>query len=140
VIYDDYVDETSKEASEVDVLFFEVGDIVYGTDASQVLRIDRAHPDDLELPDLGALKRGNRAIVFIIPEEIIPEGEEFEGPFEGHLKVDAIRGVRPVPIMDLRRLPPTAGAAPYAVGVFLDQERPVMLIDLVETLNDQGRH
>ncbi|PTL85360.1 Frizzy aggregation protein FrzB [Vitiosangium sp. GDMCC 1.1324] len=123
-----YGDDHSPELNEVDVLFFEVGDIVYGTDASQVLRIDRSHPDDLELPDLGPLKRGNRVLVFDTPEG------------EGHLKVDAIRGVRPVPIMDLRRLPLVAGAAPYAVGVFLDQERPVMLIDLVETLNAQGRH
>jgi chemotaxis signal transduction protein len=123
-----YGDDHAPEANEVDVLFFEVGDIVYGTDASQVLRIDRSHPDDLSVPGLGPLKRGNRALVFDTPEG------------EGHLKVDAIRGVRPVPIMDLRRLPPVAGAAPYTVGVFLDQERPVMLIDLVETLNDQGRH
>ena len=121
-------DELSSELSEVDVLFFEVGDVAYGTDASQVLRIDRSLPDDLELPGLGKLKRGNRAIVFETPEG------------EGHLKVDAIRGVRPVPIVDLRRLPVVAGAAPYAVGVFLDQERLVMLIDLVETLNAQGRH
>ena len=74
---DDYSPE--PELNEVDVLFFEVGDIVYGTDASQVLRIDRSHPDDLALPELGALKRGNRAIVFDTPEG------------EGHLKVDAIR-------------------------------------------------
>ena len=136
MIYDDYSDESAKEQNEVDILFFEVGDTVYGTDASQVVRIDRSHPDDLELEGLGALKRGNRAIVFDIPAELVPEGEHSEA----HLKVDTIRGVRPVPIMDLRRLPPTAGAAPYTVGVFLDQERPVMLIDLVETLNAQGRH
>lgn len=123
-----YGDDYAPEANEVDVLFFEVGDAVYGTDASQVLRIDRSHPDDLEVPELGPLKRGNRALVF----------DTSEG--EGHLKVDAIRGVRPVPIMDLRRLPQVTGAAPYAVGVFLDEERPVMLIDLVETLNAQGRH
>lgn len=123
---DDYSPEPKLD--EVDVLFFEVGDILYGTDASQVLRIDRAHAEDPSVPELGALKRGNRALVFDAPEG------------EGHLKVDAIRGVRPVPIMDLRRLPLVAGAAPYAVGVFLDQERPVMLIDLVETLNAQGRH
>lgn len=121
-------DELSSAADEVDVLFFEVGDITYGTDASQVLRIDRSLADDLEVPGLGALKRGNRALVFDTPDG------------EAHLKVDAIRGVRPVPIVDLRRLPVVAGAAPYAVGVFLDQERPVMLIDLVETLNAQGRH
>jgi hypothetical protein len=122
-------DDPSAELNEVDVLFFEVGDIVYGTDASQVLRIDRSHPDDLVVEGLGPLKRGNRALVFDTPEG------------EGHLKVDTIRGVRPVPIGALRRLPPVAFAASYAVGVFLDEEdRPVMLIDLVETLNAQGRH
>jgi chemotaxis signal transduction protein len=121
-------DDPSAEANEVDVLFFEVGDTVYGTDASQVLRIDRSHPEDLAVAELGELKRGNRALVFDTPEG------------EGHLKVDAIRGVRPVPIIDLRRLPPAVAAASYAVGVFLDEERPVMLIDLVETLNSQGRH
>ena len=121
-------DESALGLDEVDVLFFEIGDTLYGTDASQVLRIDRSLPDDLEVEGLGPLKRGNRALVFDTPEG------------EGHLKVDAIRGVRPVPIVDLRRLPVVAGAAPYAVGVFLDQERPVMLIDLIETLNAQGRH
>lgn len=124
MIYDEY----SPEQTEVDVLFFEVGDTVYGTDASMVLRIDRSHPEDLSLAELGTLKRGNRALVF----------ETTEG--EGHLKVDAIRGVRPVPIVALRRLPPVASAASYTVGVFLDEERPVLLIDLVETLNAQGRH
>jgi chemotaxis signal transduction protein len=119
MIYDDFA---PKEPEEVDVLFFEVGDAVYGTDASMVLRIDRSHPDDLALPELGSLKRGNRALVF----------ETSEG--EGHLMVDAIRGVRTVPVVDLRRLPPVASAASYTVGVFLDQERPVLLIDLVETL------
>ncbi|HEX5745654.1 MAG TPA: Frizzy aggregation protein FrzB [Archangium sp.] len=127
MIYDDHSPDPSEQ-NEVDLLFFEVGGVVYGTDAQQVLRIDRSHPDDLEVPGLGPLKRGGRALVFDTPEG------------EGHLKVDAIRGVRPVPILDLRRLPVVAGAAPYAVGVFLDQERPVMLIDLVETLNAQGRH
>jgi chemotaxis signal transduction protein len=123
-----YDESSPREQNEVDVLFFEVGDTVYGTDASMVLRIDRSHPDDLELAELGALHRGNRVLVF----------ETTEG--EGHLKVDAIRGVRPVPIVALRRLPPVALAASYAVGVFLDEERPVLLIDLVETLNAQGRH
>jgi len=123
-----YDEEVSAALEEVDVLFFEVGDVVYGTDASQVLRIERSLPDDLMVPELGVLRRGNRALVFDAPEG------------EGHLKVDAIRGVRPVPIRDLRRLPLVAGAATYTVGVFLDQERPVMLIDLLETLNAQGRH
>jgi hypothetical protein len=119
----------SEDLQEVDLLFFEVGDALYGTDASQVLRIDRAFADAPVLADLGALKRGNRAIVFDTPEG------------EGFLRVDAIRGVRPTPIVSLRRLPLAVVAAPYAIGLVLDEkDRPVMLIDLVATLKAQGRH
>ncbi|HSP81126.1 MAG TPA: Frizzy aggregation protein FrzB [Myxococcaceae bacterium] len=116
--------------SEVDVLFFDVGDTVYGTDASQVLRIDRSHPEDFVQPGLGPLRRGGRVLVFDTPEG------------EGHLKVDAIRGVQPIPLVQLRRMPPAAAAASYAIGVFLeaDEAHPILLIDLVETLKAQGRH
>ncbi len=121
--------QESEDLQEVDLLFFEVGDAVYGTDASQVLRIDRALADAPALPDLGALKRGNRALVFDTPEG------------ENYLRVDAIRGVRPTPIVSLRRLPSAVVAAPYAIGLVLDEkDRPVMLIDLVATLKAQGRH
>ena len=121
--------QESEDLQEVDLLFFEVGEAVYGTDASQVLRIDRALADAPTLPDLGALKRGNRAIVFDTPEG------------EGYLRVDAIRGVRPTPIVSLRRLPGAVVAAPYAIGLVLDEkDRLVMLIDLVATLKAQGRH
>jgi chemotaxis signal transduction protein len=122
-------DAPLEEVEEVDILFFDVGTSVFGTDASQVLRIDRSLPDDLMLPELGLLHRGNRAIVFDTPEG------------EGHLKVDGVRGVRSIPVSSLRRMPPTAGAAPYAVGVCLeDQDRAVLLIDLAETAKSQGRH
>ena len=123
-------DDTPVEAvEEVDILFFDIGTSVFGTDASQVLRIDRSLPDDLMLPELGLLHRGHRAIVFDTPEG------------EGHLKVDGVRGVRSIPVSSLRRMPPTAGAAPYAVGVCLeDQDRTVLLIDLAETAKSQGRH
>lgn len=122
-------DDTSPEAEEVDILFFDIGASVFGTDASQVLRIDRSLPDDIMLPELGQPHRGHRAIVFDTPEG------------EGHLKVDGVRGVRSIPVTSLRRMPPTAGAAPYAVGVCLeDQDRTVLLIDLAETAKTQGRH
>jgi chemotaxis signal transduction protein len=122
-------DDTSQEAEEVDILFFDIGASVYGTDASQVLRIDRSLPDDILLLELGQPHRGHRALVFDTPEG------------EGHLKVDGVRGVRSVPISSLRRMPPTAGAASYAVGVCLeDQDRTVLLIDLAETAKTQGRH
>ena len=119
----------SEDLQEVDLLFFEVGDSVYGTDASQVIRIDRALADAPALEDLGPLKRGNRAIVFDTPEG------------EAYLRVDSISGVRPTPIVSLRRLPSAVIAAPYAIGLVLEEEaRLVMLIDLVATLKAQGRH
>ncbi|MBN8231987.1 Frizzy aggregation protein FrzB [Corallococcus macrosporus] len=114
----------------MDVLFFQIGDSEYGTDASSVLRIDRALPDDLTVRDLGLPHKGHRALVFDTPEG------------EGHLKVDAVNGVRSIPLAGLRRMPAAASAASYAVGVCLDEEagRPVLLIDLAETLKTQGRH
>ncbi len=121
-------DAYPEKEEEVDLLFFDIGSTLYGTDASQVLRIDRALPDDLSLPELGLPHKGGRAIVFDTPEG------------EAHLKVDAVHGVRSIPIHTLRRMPPTAGAAPYAVGVCLDEARTVLLIDLVETARTQGRH
>ncbi|NOK20964.1 Frizzy aggregation protein FrzB [Corallococcus carmarthensis] len=122
--------EPERALGEVDVLFFQIGDSEYGTDASSVLRIDRALPDDLTVRDLGLPHKGHRALVFDTPEG------------EGHLKVDAVNGVRTIPVGGLRRMPAAAAAAPYAVGVCLDEEagRPVLLIDLAETLKTQGRH
>jgi chemotaxis signal transduction protein len=121
-------EEQAQTEDEVDILFFEVGDRLYGTDASQVLRIDRSLPEDLSRPELGALHRGGRALVFSTPEG------------EAHLKVDAVRDVRPILIADLRRLPPAVSAAPFTIGACLDRTRLVLLIDLVETAKTQGRH
>jgi chemotaxis signal transduction protein len=112
----------------VDVLFFEVGDQVYGVDAAPVLRIERALPQDLSRAELGILTHGTRALVFTTPQG------------EAHLKVDNVHGVRPVSVTDLRRLPPAVNAAAFTIGACLDQARLVLLIDLVETAKTQGRH
>jgi chemotaxis signal transduction protein len=124
------IDLHAQATEAVDILFFQIGDAQYGTDASQVLRIDRSLPEDITLPELGQLHRGLRALVFDTPDG------------EGHLKVDSVQGVRPIPIAALRRMPAATAAAPYAVGVCLDVQtpRPVLLIDLVETAKTQGRH
>jgi chemotaxis signal transduction protein len=116
------------EEQQVDVLFFEVGDQVYGVDASQVLRIERALPHDLSRAELGILSQGNRALVFLTSQG------------EVHLKVDGVHGVRPIPVADLRVLPPLVNAAHFMIGACLDQARLVLLIDLVETAKTQGRH
>lgn len=120
--------EQAQTEDEVDILFFEIGDRLYGTDASQVLRIERSLPEDISRPELGPLHRGGRALVFSTPEG------------EAHLKVDAVRDVRPILIADLRRLPPAVSAAPFTIGACLDRTRLVLLIDLVETAKTQGRH
>lgn len=129
---DEPVPEPDPDAplGEVDILFFQIGDAEYGTDASQVLRIDRALPEDHTVPALGLPHKGLRALVFGTPEG------------EGHLKVDGVNGVRSVALGVLRRMPSAAAAASYAVGVCLEGEagRPVLLIDLAETLKTQGRH
>jgi chemotaxis signal transduction protein len=117
-----------RAEGEVDILFFEIGERLYGTDASQVLRIDRALPEDLAVPSLGELRRGSRTLVFSTSEG------------ESHLRVDGVHGVRPIPIADLRRLPPAVGAAPFTIGACLEKTRLVLLIDLVETAKTQGRH
>jgi chemotaxis signal transduction protein len=121
-------EEQGRIEDEVDILFFEVGERLYGTDASQVLRIDRALPEDLALQELGPLHRGGRTLVFSTPEG------------ERHLKVDAVRDVRPILIANLRRLPAAVSAAPFTIGACLDQTRLVLLIDLAETAKTQGRH
>jgi chemotaxis signal transduction protein len=122
------MEELSRAVDEIDILFFEIGGQVYGADASQVLRIDRALPGDLALPELGELKSGARALVF----------DTSQG--ESHLKVDVVQGVRPIPLTDLRRLPRSVNAAPFTIGACLDEARLVLLIDLVETARTQGRH
>jgi len=120
--------ENALAEEQVDILFFEVGDHVYGVDAGQVLRIDRSLPEDRAVAELGELKRGNRALVFLTAQG------------ESHLKVDGVQGVRPVFVTDLRRLPPAVNAAAFTIGACLDQARLVLLIDLVETAKTQGRH
>jgi chemotaxis signal transduction protein len=122
------LEEKERVEEEVDILFFEVGGQLYGTDASEVLRIDRSMPEDITVAELGLLKRGGRALVFSTSVG------------EGHLKVDEVHGVRPIPIVDLRRLPPAVIAAPFTIGACLDQARLVLLIDLLETAKTQGRH
>ncbi len=46
-----------------------------------------------------------------------------------------MRGVQPVLVSTLRRLPPAAVRRSYAAGIWLDGENPVLLIDLLETLS-----
>jgi len=112
---------------EVELMLFEVGGNLYGVDASQVIRVDRARPDALRVTALGTPLRGLRAIVF----------DTDEGQFQ--LAVDAVHGLRVVELDSLRRLPLVAATLPCNIGIWLDGEKPVLLLDLKETLKEQGR-
>lgn len=111
---------------EVEIIVFEVGGNTYAADASLVQRIDRPDEGSIVRDDLGALNKGNRAIVFAGPGA------------QGSLRVDAVRGVRNVDVNSLRQLPKAAqGKNSCAMGVWLSGEgddRPVLLIDLFATL------
>lgn len=113
--------------TEIELLLFEVGGQRYGADASQVLRIERPEEEAFAVEALGTLARGGRSLVF----------ETSSG--EGQLKVDSVHGVRTVPLNALRRMPATARASPYLLGVWLDGEKTILLIDLNETLKTQAQ-
>jgi chemotaxis signal transduction protein len=125
------VNGASYTRTEVEVLLFEVGGSLFGADASQVLRIDRPVASAQEAQAapgvLGLARTAGRALVFRTPQGY------------GQLKVDAVMGVRPVPVDSLRRLPAAAATQAYAIGVWLDGDKPVLLIDLVEMNKTQGR-
>jgi hypothetical protein len=117
---------TSAPAEQVDLLLFEIGDQVFGTDASTVLRIDRPGPNARVLTDLGLLRFGSRALVFNSPQG------------EAQLTVDAIRPVERARVASLRRVPLAGAICPYAVGFWLDGDVPIVLVDLNRAI-DQGR-
>ena len=129
--------------TEIELLLFELGGAMFGADASQVLRIDRpatatapgeAAPTEVTFPAASAPLKAStpshvagRSLVFRTPQGF------------GQLKVDVVWGVRQVAVDALRRLPAAAATQPYAIGVWLDGDKPVLLIDLVEMHRTQGR-
>jgi hypothetical protein len=121
------VSEPAAVPGWVDLLLFEVGERVYGADATQVLRIDHRRPDALPARFLGPLTTGDRALVV--------QGSDGEA----QIPVDVVRGVRRTPVVELRRRPHPAWGDPSAIGFWLDGETPVVLIDLVRALDAQGR-
>ncbi len=114
--------QAAAHLKDVELLLFTVGETVFGAEASQVLRIDRVESTAPLRNALGALARqvGRRGLIFRDADR------------EGQLVVDSVLGVRQVPIDTLRRLPKPAGSPQYALGLWLDGEKLVLLVDLVE--------
>lgn len=110
----------SDSAPSVELVLFTIGGIDYAADASQVVRIERSQRD-------AAVESGHRAL-------IVRDSDGACHP----LRCDAVHGLRTVPVASLRRLPAAIEVAEIAVGVWLDGERPVLLVDLLEFLKRHG--
>ena len=111
----------------VDVLFFRIGLVRYGADASQIVRIERAGFHAQLVDALGMPDEGNRALVFATESG------------ERQVCVDVVEGIRTLEVEDLRRVPPAAAAPPGVLGVWLEAgQRPVVLIDLPTTVDAPG--
>lgn len=116
-------DDAAFAEQRVELIIFEVGAVRYAADATLVVRIDRPEDHTVTRDELGPLKKGNRALVFRAPGA------------EGSLRVDAVQGVKTVEATTLRRLPLAASPSnSCAMGVWLDGDAPVLLVDLLRTL------
>jgi chemotaxis signal transduction protein len=121
--------EGQPPEATVEVLLFRVGAARFGADASQVVRVARASERTGHGSALGPLDSGTRALVFRTPE----------GAGEAELCVDEVQRIRPVPISQLRRVPPAAGAPRGVIGFYLEAEdRPLVLVDLPQCLDFAG--
>lgn len=119
-------DDAAFAEKNVELILFEVGGERFAADATLVVRIDRPEESSVIREELGPLKRGGRALVF-----------KAAGG-EGSLRVDGVQGVRTVDALTLRRLPLAASPPKScAMGVWLDGEKPVLLVDLHKTLTPQ---
>ncbi|MEW6432458.1 MAG: Frizzy aggregation protein FrzB [Myxococcota bacterium] len=103
----------------VDVVLFEIAGVRFGADLAQVRRVDLDEPTESVGYPLGRPRDGRRALVFQ-PED---------GP-ECRLAIDAVLGVRKIPVTELRRLPRAVAAPPMSLGAWLDGDDAVLLVDL----------
>jgi len=104
----------------VDIVLFEIGGAHYGADLTQVRRIDHLGSGDSFGHPLGTPRQQARTLVFANAEG-----------YERRLAVDAVLGVRTVPVTELRRMPPAVAAPRTSIGAWLDKDSTVLLVDLL---------
>lgn len=103
----------------IDLVVFELGGVRYGADLSQVIRLDFYDAATSVGAPLGAPRLGTKALM-------IDAGDGRDWC----LAIDALHGVRSVPVEQLRRLPPVARGGAISIGAWLDGEKAVLLVDL----------
>lgn len=118
---------------EVDIVLFEIAGVRYGADLAQVRRVDTHDPTESVGFPFGQPSVGHRTLVFS------PATGE-----ERRLVIDAVLGVKRVPVAELRRMPSAVAAPPMSIGAWVSEGELVLLVDLhalnkVEnTLHEQG--
>ena len=118
---------TPVSPGEVEILLFGVGGSRYGVHPAQVLRLERPSAAVQSVGPLGSTLEGTRVLVFRSPTGA-----------GGQLKVDVVHGIRTIPIAQLRRLPVGLSPHDFAIGVWLDGNTPVLLVDLAELAKQLG--
>jgi hypothetical protein len=98
----------------IEIILFDIKGVSYAADATQVVRIDRAGKEERAL--------------------MVRSADGACHP----IRVDAVNGLRNVPVGSLRRLPIPLEAKDVAVGVWLNGETPVILLDLLQLLTVPG--
>jgi chemotaxis signal transduction protein len=98
----------------IEIILFAMKGVSYAADATQVVRIDRM---------------GNEGRALMV--------RSADGACHP-VRVDAVNGLRTVPVTSLRQLPLALEPKEVAVGVWLNGETPVILLDLLQLLTVPG--
>lgn len=104
----------------VNLVIFELAGTRYAADLSQVIRLDFFDPATSVGAPLGPVRGGNKALLIDARDECV-----------WCLAIDTLHGVRSVPVEQLRRLPAIVPAGSFSIGVWLDGNEAVLLVDLV---------
>ena len=102
------------------LVVFEVAGARYAADLSQVLRLDFFDESCSVGAPLGPPRSWSKALMIDAGEDCV-----------WCLAIDALHGVRSVPVEELRKLPAVAHGGAISIGAWLDGTEAVLLVDLV---------
>ena len=108
------------EEDNINLVVFELAGTRYAADLSQVVRFDFFDASCSVGTPLGAPKSSSKCLMI-----------DAQDGRDWCLAIDALHGVRSVPLEQLRRLPAVAQGGAISIGAWLDGKEAVLLVDLV---------
>jgi hypothetical protein len=112
--------EVEQDDGHLNLVIFELGGTRFGADLTQVIRLDFYDVDCSVGTPLGAPSSGAKCLMI-----------DAQDGRDWCLAIDALLGVRSVPLEELRRLPALAHGGAISIGAWLDGKEAVLLVDLV---------